>query len=203
MPKKNLTGLVIIAGIALLSQIFGTAIDQYARTLNWNASLTMIYGLYAVRGVFESLTTLMLVLVFLTHPEFGSVITFEVRDLIVLQKTSGITLFHHSWNDKLKTDEYLLGGLMQALQAMSFQVVELGNMRDVEMENGFLLFHQGKYITVGLICKKNTFVLQQRLEVFVQEFETKYLPALDEENMNISIFDDTSNLVKEIFFTLL
>lgn len=192
-----------IVGV-LQSWFVGDLVEQGTRNLHWAFSETGITFLYILRGFFNALAMVLWFLLLYLHPEVTTLLTFQAYRLIVVQQDSGIPIFQHVWKHpgEVKSeddDEVLFAGLLQALQSLSFEVLRLGEMRAVNMRNGVLLFHQGKYVTAGISAETSTRFLQEKLGQVVDMFETRFQSELQKLSTNLAVFQEATAMVDEIF----
>jgi hypothetical protein len=154
-------------------------------------------------GILTSLSFIMVVFICVAYPEFLSIITYTLDRLIVIHADNGVLLFSHSWVKRKHDDVDLIAPLLQALQSMSFEVLKLGHMTELHLEEGNLMFQKSDHVIVGVISSRSTVYLRTRLSMFIDAFEIQFrdnLDAMDAGISNeISVFQRAKGLVDKIF----
>jgi hypothetical protein len=150
-------------------------------------------------GLLTSSSFIMVVFICVAYPEFLSIITYTLDRLIVIHAENGIPLFSHSWVKRKKDDVDLVAPLLQALQSMSFEVLKLGHMTELHLEDGNLMFQKSDHVIVGIISSRSTVYLRTRLSVFIDTFEIQFKQYLEAPNIDITQFQRAKVLVDKIF----
>ncbi|TFG24637.1 MAG: hypothetical protein EU529_03840 [Promethearchaeota archaeon] len=124
------------------------------------------------------------------------------RNLIIIDKTSGISIF--SYENEIKSLDYdLISGFLVAMDQF---VSELGggdNMREINYKGFFIQAGYGEKIKVALFLSKSADkILKERLAYFINEFEKKHKEQIKffQETGNVSYFKEASveEMAKEI-----
>ena len=137
---------------------------------------------------------------FAREPKIFFVIPYKVDRLTVIQTRSGITLFDYKWAES-EIQDLLLGGLLQGVKNISVEVLKKGEIKELVLTHGTLLFFLDKNITIGLLVSKTSKYLRKCLEQFSLAFEKKYNKELSlaEEFVESSRFNQASDLVEFYF----
>ena len=137
---------------------------------------------------------------FAREPKIFFVLPYKVDRLTVIQTKSGITLFDYKWVES-EIQDLLLGGLLQGVKNISLEVLKKGEIKEIVLAHGTLLFYLDKNITIGLLVSKTSKYLKKCLEQFSVAFEKKYKKELTlaVEFVEASRFDQASDLVNFYF----
>ncbi len=177
-------------------------------------SVYITYGTEAARFLFPAVPGLvwsvvaggiafvimaLIVFVCVVYPEFLSIITYTLDRLIVIHAENGVLLFSHSWVKRKKDDVDLIAPLLQALQSMSFEVLMLGHMTELHLEEGNLMFQKSDHVIVGIISTRSTVYLRSRLSMFIDAFEIEFKKELEKVTPDLTEFQRAKTLVDKIF----
>jgi hypothetical protein len=150
-------------------------------------------------GILTSSSFIMIVFICVAYPEFLSIITYTLDRLIVIHAENGVLLFSHSWVKRKHDDVDLVAPLLQALQSMSFEVLKLGHMTELRLEEGNLIFQKSEHVIVGIISSRSTVYLRTRLSIFIDTFEIQFKQDLEAPNIDITQFQRAKVLIDKIF----
>ncbi|MEX2684276.1 MAG: hypothetical protein Q6373_022080 [Candidatus Sigynarchaeota archaeon] len=191
-PWKVRIPLVVLLAISLL-YAFGIDIVRpfYPGVPDWAWSV--------MASVLASLSVGIIVLICALFPEFLSIITYTLDRLIVIHVENGVLLFSHSWVKRKKDDVDLIAPLLQALQSMSFEVLKLGHMTELHLEEGNLMFQKSEHVIVGIISTRSTVYLRTRLSMFIDAFEIEFKQELEKQTPDLTQFQRAKDLVGKIF----
>ena len=132
------------------------------------------------------------------NPQILHVLPFTVHRLIVIDKFSGVTYFDYKWTES-QVNEVLLGGLVKALQQISHDILNQGNIKEVILDNGILILKEGKFVTVGVFTSNSSNYLQGCINGFTEAFESNFTELLSNNTGEISRFASTVELINQIF----
>ncbi len=152
-----------------------------------------------ISGALNTFSLILIVIICVTHPEFLSIITYTLDRLIVIHAENGIPVFSHSWVKRKKGDVDLVAPLLQALQSMSFEVLKLGHMTELHLEEGNLTFQKSDHVIVGVISSRSTVYLRARLSMFIDAFEVQFKQELENPNIDLTQFQRAKVLIDKIF----
>ena len=110
-------------------------------------------------------------------------------------------MYDHAWSKKLDHID-LISGLLKTLQDMAFEVLKSGEMEEIRMKSGILIFFKGDFVTAGIISTKSTHYLRESLQKFVINFENKFEGELKAEVENLTIFKEAQLMIDEIFYII-
>ena len=152
-----------------------------------------------VAGGMVLVTMALIVFICVVFPEFLSIITYTLDRLIVIHADTGVLLFSHSWLKRKKDDVDLIAPLLQALQSMSFEVLMLGHMTDLHLEEGNLMFQKSDHVIVGIISTRSTVYLRSRLSMFIDAFEIQFKQELEKATPDLTEFQRAKALIDKLF----
>ncbi len=152
-----------------------------------------------IAGLLTSSSFVMIVYICIAHSEFLSIITYTLDRLIVIHAENGVLLFSHSWVKRKHDDVDLVAPLLQALQSMSFEVLKLGHMTELHLEEGNLMFQKSDHVIVGIVSSRSTVYLRTRLSMFIDTFEIQFKQDLEAPNIDLTQFKRANVLVDKIF----
>jgi len=144
--------------------------------------------------------TSIMTIAFAREPKIFFVLPYKVDRLTVIQNKSGITLFDYKWADS-EIPDVLLGGLLQGVKNISVEVIQKGELKEIILTNGTLLFFLDRHITVGLLISKTSNYLRKCLKQFSIAFEQEFDKDLSlmQEFVEASRFNSAIKLVEFYF----
>ena len=149
-------------------------------------------------GIYASIMNLILVIVLVRHPELLYILPYRVHRLTVIHRKIGISIFDHQFA-KADIDEDLLAGLLSALEQTSIEVLHRGELEEVKLSEGILIFVKANYITVGLITSKSSKHLRDSLEKFAKDFEQRFTDLLVKNVFDLTEFESANQLLDFYF----
>ncbi len=108
----------------------------------------------------------------LKEPKLLYILPFELNRLVVKDK-KGYPLYTHNWS-KSNINDVIFIGFLNRVQIMSEKIIDKGELLDIELNQGILIFNEGQYITVGLLTSKSSKLLRKLVSNFTNEFEEKF-----------------------------
>ncbi len=147
-------------------------------------SITTIIGLFFYfMYLFESfyilisnLLILIGVIIFLVailkEPKLLYILPFTVHRILVKDR-EGAPLYDHDWVESNIT-ETIFTGFLNAVQLMSQEVMDIGGLLDINLEEGILIVRESKLVTVGLVATKSSKLLRESVIKFTRDFEEKF-----------------------------
>jgi hypothetical protein len=179
--KKQMSGLVagviILAPGSILADIFW---GFFGLTIFAIAGIA-IAGYYGIR-----------------NPQILYILPFVVHRLIVVHRESGISCFDYKWTES-DLSEVLLAGLVKALQSISHDILNEGNIREVLLDNGILILQELKYITVGVFASNSSKYLRSCLKQFAHSFEEQYQSEIINGANKTDVFLGATDLIDQHF----
>ena len=148
------------------------------------------------------ISVVLIVYVVVLHPELLSILTYSLDRLVVIDADKGVSLFSYTWEKSHLENSDLIVPLLQALQSMSFEVLSMGAVSEIHMENGNLLFRKGEHVIAGIISSRSTRFLHARLAAFTDLFEIQFRDSLNNPMYDLTSFQPAKLLVEKIFKVL-
>ena len=136
-------------------------------------------------------------LAILREPKLLYILPFTVYRISVKDR-DGFPLFDHDWS-KSNISENIFSGFLNAVQLMSEEVMNIGGLLDINLEDGILILRESKFITVGLVASKSSKLLRESVIKFTNEFETKFEKELKKSVKDISQYEDAFELIEKFF----
>lgn len=131
------------------------------------------------------------------EPKLLYILPFVVNRIIVKDQ-EGYPLYDHDWSDS-NINETLFSGFINAVQHMSKEIMDAGGLLDINMEEGMMILHHSKYITVGLVASKSSKMLRESLVNFSKEFESKFKRELFLEIRDMEAYASAYELIEKYF----
>ncbi|HUY00027.1 MAG TPA: hypothetical protein VMV49_10770 [Candidatus Deferrimicrobium sp.] len=183
LKKLSLFLTIITVSLGCLSYIF-----------SW-----IFYGLgFFLSGFYAAIMNLILVYVLVKNPELLYILPYRVHRLTVIHSKIGISIYDHQF-EKSEIDGDLLAGLLSALQQMSIEVLHIGELEEMKLSQGILIFIKANYTTVGLITSKSSKHLRDSLKKFIIEFENRFNNLLIQDVLELNQFKSAIDLI-DFFF---
>lgn len=116
------------------------------------------------------------------------------RNLIIIDKTSGISIFSYA-NEIEALDNDLVSGFLVAMDQFVAEIGGSADMREINYKGFFIQAGYGEKIKVALFLSKSADkILKERLAYFINEFEKKHKEQLKifQKTGNISYFKQAS-----------
>jgi hypothetical protein len=136
--------------------------------------------------------------ILISYKELFYLFPFEVYRISVIEKGSGLPLYDFAWIDS-NVNEALMGGLLQSMQHLSVEVLKSGEIEELNLKSGKLLFQTTPNILVGLLASKTSVYLRESFKLFIHEFERKFQTELISKEPNHEIYNQTIELIKKYF----
>jgi len=149
-------------------------------------------------GIYASIMNLILVIVLVRHPELLYILPYRVHRLTVIHRRIGISIYDHQFASS-DIDEDLLAGLLSALEQTSIEVLHRGELEEVKLSEGFLIFVKTDHITVGLITSKSSKHLRDSLKKFANDFEQRFTDILVKDVFDLMHFESANQLLDFYF----
>ncbi|MFX0136038.1 MAG: hypothetical protein ACFFDN_20525 [Candidatus Hodarchaeota archaeon] len=152
----------------------------------------IIYG-----DILFAIGTLIFSISILREPKLLYFLPFKINRILVKDR-DGSPLFEYSWSE-LVVDENIFTGFLNAVQLMSEEVMNIGGLLDINLEQGILIVNESKLVTVGLVASKSSKLLRDSLVKFTQEFEIKFQRELKSSVKRISQYEGAYELIEKYF----
>ncbi len=170
-----------------------------------NGPLTLtIYLLYYLNPIFilfayatTGLGNLIVCLGILKEPKLLYILPFTVNRIVVRDR-GGKALFNYDWSTS-NLNESIFAGFINAVQLMSEEVINMGGLLDIKLEEGFLTLYELELISVGLVASKSSKLLRECVVGFSKEFQTMFKKELKESCIDKEKYVAAYNLIEKYF----
>ena len=157
----------------------------------WNP--IFILFAYATTG----LGILILCLGIIKEPKLLYILPFTVNRLVVRDR-EGNPLFDHDWSRSNLT-ESIFPGFLNAVQLMSEEVINLGGLLDIKLEEGIFTLYESELISVGLVASKYSKLLRECVVQFTRDFEQKFKLKLKKQVKDMAQYEGAFELIEKYF----
>ncbi len=157
----------------------------------WNP--IFILFAYATTG----LGILLLCLGIIKEPKLLYILPFTVNRLVVRDR-EGNPLFDHDWS-RSSLSESIFPGFLNAVQLMSEEVINLGGLLDIKLEEGIFTLYESELISVGLVASKYSILLRECVVQFTRDFEQKFERELKRQVKDIAQYEGAFELIEKYF----
>jgi len=141
--------------------------------------------------------TFILIIAILREPKILYILPFTVYRIIVKDR-KGYPLFDHDWS-KSNINENIFTGFVNAVQLMSEEVMNIGGLLDINLQEGLLILHESESITVGLITSHSSKLLRDSVINFTADFEKKFSKELKESCKDMDKYESAYELIEKYF----
>lgn len=118
---------------------------------------------------FSTMGYLILAFVGFSNPKLLYLLSFNATRLIIIDDQSGVPLFEYSWIYE-KFDSCVIGGLLKGIIEISKMVMQKGYIRELRLDNGYLLIYKKNSILVGVFTTRSSNYLEDCIKRFTNEF---------------------------------
>ncbi|MFW9866604.1 MAG: hypothetical protein ACFFEN_10955 [Candidatus Thorarchaeota archaeon] len=139
----------------------------------------------------------MFIIAIVREPKLLYILPYTVHRIIVKDR-EGFPLYDHDWAES-KVNETLFSGFLNAVQLMSADVMNIGGLLDINLEEGILILKESELITVGLIASKSSVLLRDSIVNFTNDFEKKFEKELKRSVKDMTQYEGTIGLVEKHF----
>jgi len=157
----------------------------------WNP--IFILFAYATTG----LGNLIVCLGILREPKLLYILPFTVNRIVVRDR-EGNPLFDHDWSSS-NLSESIFTGFLNAVQLMSEEVINMGGLLDIKLEEGILTLYESELISVGLVASKYSKLLRECVVQFTRDFEQKFERELKKQVKDIAQYEGAFELIEKYF----
>jgi len=213
----NIMGMVFSAIASLYLLYWGTRtffnapflIKKDASLLFLGVAIASVFGLlFYLLYIFETLFILfsnfsMIVGVFIftvaiiREPKLLYIFPFTVYRIVVKDR-EGRPLFDHDWSES-RISETIFAGFLNAVQLMSEEVMHIGGLLDINLEEGILILKESERITVGLVASKSSKLLRDSVVSFTNDFEQKFDRELKTSIDDMLAYESAYELIEKYF----
>ncbi len=157
----------------------------------WNP--IFILFAYATTG----LGNLIVCLGIIKEPKLLYILPFTVNRLVVRDR-EGNPLFDHDWS-RSSFNESIFPGFLNAVQLMSEEVINMGGLLDIKLEEGIFTLYKSELISVGLVASKYSKLLRECVVQFTRDFEQKFERELKKQVNDIAQYEGAFELIEKYF----
>ena len=133
----------------------------------------------------------------LKEPKLLYILPFTVNRIVVRDR-EGNPLFNHDWSRSSLSDS-IFTGFLNAVQLMSEEVINMGGLMDIKLEEGILTLYESELISVGLVASKYSKLLRECVVQFTQDFEQKFERELKKQVKDIAQYKGAFELIEKYF----
>ncbi|MFX1340523.1 MAG: hypothetical protein ACFFDK_18080 [Promethearchaeota archaeon] len=131
------------------------------------------------------------------EPKLLYILPFTIYRILVKDK-EGFPLFDHDWSES-DISEITFTGFINAVQLMSEEVLAIGGVVDIHLEEGILTLHKSELITVGLVASKSSKLLRESLVNFSNDFQKRFERELKNSVKDMDKYDAAYELIEKYF----
>jgi len=164
----------------------------------------IIYLLVFVHPSFVMLSDLILVIAgcfviyaITKEPKLLYILPFSVNRIVV-KDHDGHPIFSHDWSES-RINEKIFTGFINAVQIMSEEVMNIGGLLDINLQEGILIVYNSKFVTIGLVASKSSTLLRDCLRNFTHDFEIQFEHLLKTSSKDIKKYESAYLLIDKHF----
>ena len=157
----------------------------------WIPSLILIDNMVLAVG------GLIMIISLKKEPKLLYILPFTIYRILVKDK-EGFPLFDHDWS-KSDVNENVFTGFINAVQLMSEEVLSIGGVVDIHLEEGILTLYKSELITVGLVASKSSKLLKESLVNFSNDFQKMFERELKKSVKDMVEYDAAYELIEKYF----
>ena len=131
------------------------------------------------------------------EPKLLYILPFTVYRISVKDR-DGSPLFDHDWSES-NINENVFTGFINAVQLMSEEVMQVGRLLDIKLQEGILIVYNSKFITVGLVSSKSSTLLRDCVRNFTHDFEEQFEYLLKTSSKDMKKYEPAYNLIDRHF----
>jgi len=173
--------MTIILPFAIISYLF----TLWHPTFIFLSDIIFALGWYAI------------IYVITKEPKLLYILPFTVYRISV-KACDGSPLFDHDWSES-NINENVFTGFINAVQLMSEEVMQVGGLLDINLQEGILIVYNSKFITVGLVSSKSSTLLRDCLRNFTHDFEEQFEYLLKASSKDMKKYEPAYNLIDRHF----
>jgi len=117
---------------------------------------------------------------------------------ISVRDNKGNPLYDHDWTE-MNITEKVFSGFLNAIEIMSEEVMHVGGILDINLNEGILLVTRSEYITVGLLASKASKLLRDCVNNFTNDFENKFERLLKKSCIEMNEYNSAYEFIKKYF----
>jgi len=117
---------------------------------------------------------------------------------IAVRDNKGNPLYDHDWTD-MNITETVFSGFLNAIEIMSEEVMHVGGILDINLNEGILLVTRYEYITVCLLASKASKLLRDCVNNFTNDFENKFKSLLEKSCIDMNEYKSAYEFINKYF----
>src|SRR5271157_5271951 len=138
-------------------------------------SLILQLGLYVpgFNGILFAFLSIIGTYPVIKEPKIAFVLPFKALRLVVIDTSSGLALFNHTWNtDEKFLDDDTFSSLIQGLGLFAAKAIGKGQIREMTLDQAMLIINrlEGKNFACVLITTRSSRTLRDALQSFTEKF---------------------------------
>jgi len=164
----------------------------------------LFYYLYVFEPIFilaSGFTMLVgaiiITLTIIREPKLLYILPFTIYRIVVKDR-DGHPLYDHDWSES-NISESIFTGFLNAVQLMSEEVMHIGGLLDIHLEDGILILKESERITVGLVSSKSSKLLRDSVIKFTEDFGKKFDRELKRSETEMSHYEGAFELIEKYF----
>jgi len=183
--KKEAFLLVLIITIFLPFSIISYLFTLWHPTFIILSDIILALGWYAI------------IYVITKEPKLLYILPFTVYRISVKDR-DGSPLFDHDWSES-NINENVFTGFINAVQLMSEEMMQVGGLLAINLQEGILIVYNSKFVTVGLVSSKSSTLLRDCLRNFTHDFEEQFEYLLKTSSKDMKKYEPAYNLIDRHF----
>ncbi len=140
---------------------------------------------------------LIFIIAIMVEPKLLYILPFTIHRIIVKDK-EGFPLYDHDWSES-NINETIFSGFLNAVQLMSKEVMDIGGLLDINLEEGMLILRESELITVGLVASKSSKLLRDSVIKFTHDFEENFQRELKLSIKDMDQYEGAYELIEKYF----
>ncbi len=140
---------------------------------------------------------LIFIIAIMVEPKLLYILPFTIHRIIVKDK-EGFPLYDHDWSES-NINETIFSGFLNAVQLMSEEVMDIGGLLDINLEEGMLILRESELITVVLVASKSSKLLRDSVVKFTEDFEKKFERELKLSIKEMVQYEGAYELIEKYF----
>ena len=143
------------------------------------------------------ISMLIIVIVIMKEIKILYVLPYTVYRIVV-RDNNGNPLYDHDWTD-MNITETVFTGFLNAIEIMSKEVMHVGGILDINLNEGILIVNRSEYITVGLLASKASKLLRDCVNNFTYDFENNFKRLLEKSCIDMNEYKSAYELINKYF----
>ncbi|MBY9006736.1 MAG: hypothetical protein KGD63_08260 [Candidatus Lokiarchaeota archaeon] len=161
-------------------------------------TLYFIEPLFIIPADITLIIGLSLILYAITkEPRILHILPFKIYRIIIKDR-NGNLLFNYNWSE-YNISENLFTGFLNAVQLMSEEVMNIGGLLNIELQEGILILNESEYITVGLVASNSSKSLRNSIIQFTKDFEGQFKRLLKKSCISMNEYETAYELIRIYF----